>query len=743
MAKARHPHTPIYISRTIDTLIDKKIRDKEGKVLFVHGDGGFGKSTLLRKYVQYGEHEKIPLVFIDLKEQSDSSMVSILLDEGITFVKNCPKFQEIRTMIIDEPQLLSHILNTYSPDALNAIKRFTNDDENYQQIVGTIMDGWKVWTKFTEREREAKKKAILTTPEFLLVKALSEDLQGYGLCIIDTFEKIKMSKMVSKINFLPDGTISARTQEKYYSFKTYIEGLIYLMVEHTTFIIAGRNRVEDLSMELPLEEVEELSMEQFSFAHIEAFFAIFAQKHPRLGSPTHQQLATIEALTQGNALLIDLFSQIAQEYPSWEALDYPEMERRVRDVNDKHGLLFYFTDRITSHLRDEESELLWKLVIPRVLTQALESQLFGTTPLLEKLVDTGLVRRGLGREAGKFYPLDNVHSAILNHFEKEYRGKHASWHDNEAVKALHLQLIAYYDDENLQGINSPFEACYHRMMARTDFEREFKVKRERFAQSLLGALRFSAKHKKGICEDWETLDQLAIEGYIKTLSDEKSDLQDWMSSALYDELSRALALGNIETAYDSKFLEALSRKGIFSSDWSLFYLMGSTYANKGEYDRAIQAYQKAVAINPQSDQAYNNMGVAYDDKGEYDRAIQAYQKAVAINPQGDEAYTYMGIAYGQKEDYDRAIQAFQKAVAINPQSDQAYYNMGVAYGQKEDYDHAIEAYQKAVELNPQSDDAYYNMGNAYYQKEEYDHAIEAYQKAVELNPQSDQAYTNM
>ena len=296
------------------------------------------------------------------------------------------------------------------------------------------------------------------------------------------------------------------------------------------------------------------------------------------------------------------------------------MERRVRDVNDKHGLLFYFTDRITSHLRDEESELLWKLVIPRVLTQALESQLFGTTPLLEKLVDTGLARRGLGREAGKFYLLDNVHSAILNHFEKKYRGKHASWHDNEAVKALHLQLIAYYDDENLHGINSPFEACYHRMMARTDFEREFKVKRERFAQSLLGSLFLSPEGKKGICEDWETLDQSAIEGYIKTLSDEKSDLQDQMSSALYDELTRAVAFGKKDIAYTN---------------------MGVAYTIKGEYDHAIEAYQKAVAINPQSDQAYNNIGVAYKHKGEYDHAIEAYQKAVELN----QAYFNMENAY--------------------------------------------------------------------------------------------------
>ncbi len=54
--------------------------------------------------------------------------------------------------------------------------------------------------------------------------------------------------------------------------------------------------------------------------------------------------------------------------------------------------------------------------------------------------------------------------------------------------------------------------------------------------------------------------------------------------------------------------------------------------NKGEYDRAIADYDKAIALKPKYADFYNNRGIAYDKKGEYDRAIADYDKAIALNP---------------------------------------------------------------------------------------------------------------
>ena len=53
----------------------------------------------------------------------------------------------------------------------------------------------------------------------------------------------------------------------------------------------------------------------------------------------------------------------------------------------------------------------------------------------------------------------------------------------------------------------------------------------------------------------------------------------------------------------------------------------------GKYDEAIQAYDRAIEINPQYTDAWYNKGETLRRQDKYDEAIQAYDKAIKINPQ--------------------------------------------------------------------------------------------------------------
>ena len=74
--------------------------------------------------------------------------------------------------------------------------------------------------------------------------------------------------------------------------------------------------------------------------------------------------------------------------------------------------------------------------------------------------------------------------------------------------------------------------------------------------------------------------------------------------------------------------------------------------------------------------AYNNRGVAYGGKGDYDRAIADFDKAIQLKPDYADAYDNRGVAYGSKGDYDRAIADYDKAIQLKPDYADAYYNRG-------------------------------------------------------------------
>ena len=169
---------------------------------------------------------------------------------------------------------------------------------------------------------------------------------------------------------------------------------------------------------------------------------------------------------------------------------------------------------------------------------------------------------------------------------------------------------------------------------------------------------------------------------------------------------------------------------------------GNVYHDKGEYDRAIADYTKALEINPRDAVAYNNRGIAYRAKGDNESAIADYSKAIEMNPRDAVAYNNRGIAYRAQSDNDRAIADHAKAIAIDPELVSAYNNRGIAYRIKGDNDSAIADHAKAIEIDAEFFSAYYNRALAFRAKGDNDSAIEDTTTAIEINPRHVGAYFN-
>src|SRR5713226_9674631 len=65
---------------------------------------------------------------------------------------------------------------------------------------------------------------------------------------------------------------------------------------------------------------------------------------------------------------------------------------------------------------------------------------------------------------------------------------------------------------------------------------------------------------------------------------------------------------------------------------------GDDFFDAGDYEKAVESYQKAVGLQPKYPEAYLNLGNAYFNLARYDEAIAAYKKAVELKPDWAEAY---------------------------------------------------------------------------------------------------------
>ena len=172
----------------------------------------------------------------------------------------------------------------------------------------------------------------------------------------------------------------------------------------------------------------------------------------------------------------------------------------------------------------------------------------------------------------------------------------------------------------------------------------------------------------------------------------------------------------------------------------LSFQLGRAYDAKGEQDRALVHYNKAIQLDPKHAPAYNNRGYVYNTKGDHDRAVADYSKAIEIDPKFAHAHTSRGYAYYTKGDYDRAIADCTKAIEIDPKHANAHSNRGYAYHAKGDHERAVADFTKAIEIDPNHAYANYGRGYAYYTKGDHDRAIADYTRAIKFNPKYADAY---
>ena len=160
---------------------------------------------------------------------------------------------------------------------------------------------------------------------------------------------------------------------------------------------------------------------------------------------------------------------------------------------------------------------------------------------------------------------------------------------------------------------------------------------------------------------------------------------------------------------------------------------GSAYNDSGQFDKAIENFNAAMAINPSYFMAYYNRGITYTNKGALDLALPDLNKAISLEPAAAAAYYARGIVFQKQGQSGLAIADFEKAVAVNPSYESAYFHLGVLYGKAGLIDKAITNLDKAIDLRPDNFFAYIDRGFAYSLSGQFDKALKDLDKAIDLD----------
>ncbi|PNU20751.1 hypothetical protein C2E25_05915 [Geothermobacter hydrogeniphilus] len=114
-----------------------------------------------------------------------------------------------------------------------------------------------------------------------------------------------------------------------------------------------------------------------------------------------------------------------------------------------------------------------------------------------------------------------------------------------------------------------------------------------------------------------------------------------------------------------KMLEAVVAKD--PANRNAWVQLGNTYFDTQQPMKAIEAYGKALEIDGNDPNVLTDQGIMFRQLGWYDRAIDNFEKATAIDPNHSQSYYNLGVVYRYDlKDFPKAIEAWQKFLDLNP-----------------------------------------------------------------------------
>ena len=299
------------------------------------------------------------------------------------------------------------------------------------------------------------------------------------------------------------------------------------------------------------------------------------------------------------------------------------------------------------------------------------------------------------------------------------------------------------------------------------------------------------KQASGVIDEYHRLRQ----DRFQRLSDLYSELADETEPPILEKLAVSL----IEQRLHEEAAKVLERAVKQASQNSrLLNLLGLTYMELENFDKARDNFSRIVDINGDYPDYHNNLGKALLKMGECFKAYKSFEQAIKLNVYFAEAYYNMAMAVIlngiKKEDYnlaqnleDNATSLLAKSVGFNPSFKNRFLQNGLDALENKDLERAfielskgyesatdgkfpkktynfhleylfqnenlredtvvrhIKKLTKQLESHPNYPDLYNELGMAYTVLAQFhsDRAIEAFQKALKLNPEYKIAMKNL
>jgi len=746
----------------------------QGLVVLLYGRGGFGKSTLLRRYrdIVLAENQNL------LPGQSAVTVSSIVdwefAIEGKRGLFNPPAGQEIDAsayfqalcgqlaIALDKPPKAFKEYQVAARDVEEARKKASGvidslkSDDRYAALrdmtvgglltavstvapapVGKIVGSDKVQGAASQgvkltgellaqvkqrlHDRRGDRFGDFLEPTLRLGLALGRDLHDFArnvplLICFDTYEEIdegdRLLRIVMGAAGLRVGWVLTG-RDNLWAGPGQTDRSIAVEYGYKEIVPTDRGLAIDFNAG---------GVGAFTLSDIKDYFDLLCKK-------VGQQLQLPQVNEEGAKRILDVTGGVPQAVTIAAGLymETGKLDTVTETVEGKREIVDKMVRRYLLHARDNEDE---------------RARLYGLA-MLRRADQPMAVAAALGlsaEEAETSY--SNAISRLHRRYSFIFTEKEEPALHQEVRHFLRLWLLEHRKDPEIAAVNGRLKAAHEDALKKLEERRQYGSLQERLQD-----------------EEWTGiyLDVVEQQFWLDPVDGVRYILPFMIAAAIY---SRTI---NEDAAKVGAFFET-SVQSLYRTWWtwaaqSLVYTSNrnpSAEALTGLEELEKLASQRCPTFLPLLPDyreelkaaLWWRLGEAYLRKDDaralawYEKALTRLGQQIELKEAAAEAVWNVAYALYQEKKYAEVISLLDRAIELNPSYAIAYYNRGLAYGNLEEYQRAIQDCDRAIELDPNFALAYHNRGVAYHEQKVYQRAIQDYDRAIELDPKYATTYTS-
>lgn len=202
---------------------------------------------------------------------------------------------------------------------------------------------------------------------------------------------------------------------------------------------------------------------------------------------------------------------------------------------------------------------------------------------------------------------------------------------------------------------------------------------------------FAAHHNLGLAYMGLKKFEKAAAAFLRDIENNPERVKSYiLLASAYDGLKDLITAEKV-------YMKALD---FAAGDPELLYKVGTFYASRGQYEKALAHFDAALALKPAYPQAWYDKGRVYHEQMLLDDARTNYLKAVSCDPVYPEPYNSLGNIMLAEGKYEKAEEYYHKALSIRPEYPEVLYNLGNGHALRNEFQKALEFYEKALALKP-------------------------------------------